>query len=184
MTNYVVSTAVNGTFEVPDDQINTAQLAINLIGRGVTNYGQAVAQNDINLLQNFAGPTPPIQPIIGQLWFNSTTLYLQVYTSAGTWSPVSFSSDLSNYATVGQLASTNAALSNLASISATTLELNNYVTIAGLYTPQINWDNQYWNCWSSIDGKQLWYGINICVTIHKLSIRHHVHKQYRNVDWY
>jgi len=138
MTNYVVSTAVNGTFEVPDDLINTAQLAINLIGRGVTNYGQAVAQNDINLLQNFAGPTPPTQPIIGQLWFNSTTLYLQVYTSAGTWSPVSFESDLSNYATVGELASTNSALSALATSSATKLQLNNYVTIAGLYTPPVN----------------------------------------------
>jgi Phage Tail Collar Domain len=138
MTNYVVSTPVNGTFEVPDDQINSAQLAINLIGRGVTNYGQAVAQNDINLLQNFAGPTPPIKPIIGQLWFNSTTLYLQVYTSAGTWTPVAFEPDLSNYATVTQLASTNAALNTLASTSAAKVDLNNYVKVTSLYSPPAN----------------------------------------------
>jgi hypothetical protein len=135
MTNYVVSTPVNGTFEVPNDLINTTQTSLNLIGQGVTNYGQAVAQNEINLLQSFAGPTPPNQPLIGQLWYNSTMLQLNVYTSVGTWSPLAYEADLANYATVAQLASTNTALATLASSVVLQPQLAGYVTIAGLYTP-------------------------------------------------
>jgi hypothetical protein len=138
MTNYVVSTPVNGTFEVPNDLINTTQTSLNLIGQGVTNYGQAVAQNEINLLQSFAGPTPPNQPLIGQLWYNSTMLQLNVYTSIGTWSPLAYEADLANYATVSQLASTNTTLATLASNVVLQPQLSGYVTIAGLYTPPAN----------------------------------------------
>jgi hypothetical protein len=138
MTNYVVSTPVNGTFEVPFDLINTTQTSLNLIGQGVTNYGQAVAQNEINLLQSFAGPTPPNQPLIGQLWYDSTMLQLNVYTSVGTWSPLAYEADLANYATVAQLASTNTALATLASSVVLQPQLSGYVTIAGLYTPPAN----------------------------------------------
>jgi hypothetical protein len=135
MTSYVITTPVNGTFMVPDDQIETAQTSINLIGRGVTNYGQAVAQNEINMLSNFAGPTPPPTPLLGQLWYNSTNSTLQLYTAAGTWSQMAFESDLANYATLNAFNNLQSAVNNLAATSATQAELVNYVTTSELYSP-------------------------------------------------
>lgn len=135
MSNYVITTAVNGTFEVPDDQINTAQTSLNLIGRGVTNYGQAVAQNEINLMSSFAGPTAPSKPLLGQLWFNSTTQTLMLYSAIGNWTQLAFESDLSAYAKASDLSALRATVTSLSASSAPLSALANYVTINQLYTP-------------------------------------------------
>jgi hypothetical protein len=59
---------------VPDmpPGINTADTSLSLIGKGYPNYGQATAQNFLNLLENFAGPIPPQNPIEGQLWYDTS----------------------------------------------------------------------------------------------------------------
>jgi hypothetical protein len=135
MTSYVVSTPVNGTFTVPDDLINTSQTALNLIGRGVTNYGQAVAENDINLLQNFAGPTSPVNPLIGQLWYDNNVQQLCVLTGPATWSALAMESELANYATESDFQNLSAAVNSLSANAVTKDQLSLYVTAAELYTP-------------------------------------------------
>jgi trimeric autotransporter adhesin len=45
---------------------------ITLVGRDFPGYGQAVAENFIHILENSASPVPPINPIEGQLWFDTS----------------------------------------------------------------------------------------------------------------
>lgn len=60
---------------------NTSNTDTSLVfpGRNVTGYGQTVAENFLALLENFAGPTQPVNPIEGQLWYDTQTNVLQIY---------------------------------------------------------------------------------------------------------
>jgi microcystin-dependent protein len=53
---------------------NTSSTDTSLIfpGRNVTGYGQIIAENFLSLLENFASTNQPVNPIEGQLWYNST----------------------------------------------------------------------------------------------------------------
>lgn len=60
--------------------------SLELIGRGVSNYGLIEQSNLLHLLENFASPTEPPNPVEGQLWFNTLTSnqVLSVYYN-NTW---------------------------------------------------------------------------------------------------
>jgi hypothetical protein len=64
------------TVTVPDmpPGINAVDTSLNLVGRGYPNYGQKYAENFLHLLENFASPTPPQNPIEGQLWYDTSDL--------------------------------------------------------------------------------------------------------------
>jgi hypothetical protein len=51
---------------------NNYDTSLELVGPGYTNYGQASAQNFLKLLENFASPFPPLNPIKGQLWYDTS----------------------------------------------------------------------------------------------------------------
>ena len=53
---------------------NTSSTDTSLIfpGRNVTGYGQIIAENFLSLLENFASTNEPVNPVEGQLWYNST----------------------------------------------------------------------------------------------------------------
>lgn len=51
---------------------NNYDTSLDLIGPGYPNFGQSTAQNFLKLLENFAGPTPPNNPIPGQLWYDTS----------------------------------------------------------------------------------------------------------------
>jgi len=55
---------------ISDNLVNNTY-GVNLLGRGVTNYGELVAENFVYLLENFAGTNPPQNAITGQLWYES-----------------------------------------------------------------------------------------------------------------
>ena len=68
-------------YTVDNDQVNTSQFSLALIGRNTANYGQYFAQNAIRHLENFAGvssPTPGTK-LIGQLWFDKGENLLRVW---------------------------------------------------------------------------------------------------------
>ena len=56
---------------VADNTIDNTTLAINLIGKNRSSYGEAQNQNFVYLLENFAGSEPPRTALSGQLWYNS-----------------------------------------------------------------------------------------------------------------
>jgi hypothetical protein len=70
---------------VADGTVNTTATSLALVGRAVTDYGTYENENYVYLLENFAKPTAPLQPILGQLWYNSTTDTMSVYNSANVW---------------------------------------------------------------------------------------------------
>lgn len=51
---------------------NNYDTSLELVGPGYTNFGQAYAQNFLRLLENFASPYPPLNPVKGQLWYDTS----------------------------------------------------------------------------------------------------------------
>ena len=62
------------TVIVPDmpPGINAIDTSLSLVGKGYPNYGIKYAENFLRLLENFASPTPPQNPIEGQLWYDTS----------------------------------------------------------------------------------------------------------------
>ena len=60
---------------------NTSSTDTSLIfpGRNVTGYGQIIAENFLHLLENFASALEPVNPTEGQIWYDSTNGYLQLF---------------------------------------------------------------------------------------------------------
>jgi len=70
---------------VGDGTVNTTATDLSLVGRAVTNYGEYQNENYVYLLENFANGTAPVQPILGQLWYNANTDLISAYNTANTW---------------------------------------------------------------------------------------------------
>jgi hypothetical protein len=51
---------------------NNYDTSLDLVGPGYVNYGEAIAQDFLRLLENFASPNAPINPIEGQLWYDTS----------------------------------------------------------------------------------------------------------------
>jgi hypothetical protein len=68
---------------VNDGTINNSALDITLIGKNYTGYGEAFNENFVKLLENFSSTSRPAKPLTGQLYFNSTSKKLEVYTTTG-----------------------------------------------------------------------------------------------------
>ena len=70
---------------VADGTINTTSTSLGLVGRSTTEYGTQENENYVFLLENFARDTAPLNPILGQLWYNSSTDVISAYNNAGVW---------------------------------------------------------------------------------------------------
>jgi len=70
---------------VPDNTLLDGVVPITLIGRGSVNFGPAVNQNTLYLLENFAGIAPPGNPVSGMLWFDTNFDSLKLRTTSGEW---------------------------------------------------------------------------------------------------
>jgi hypothetical protein len=73
---------------VGDGTVNTTATDLALVGRAVTNYGEYQNENYVYLLENFANGAAPSQPILGQLWYNSSTDVLSAYNTGNTWTQI------------------------------------------------------------------------------------------------
>jgi microcystin-dependent protein len=60
---------------------NTSSTDTSLIfpGRNVTGYGQIIAENFLHLLENFASSNQPVNPVEGQVWYDSANGQLQLW---------------------------------------------------------------------------------------------------------
>jgi len=72
-----------GTIIVEDATLNT-ETSLTFAGRGVTSYGQAVAENFLHLLENFANSDAPERPVEGQLWYDTSDGVNQLKVYDGT----------------------------------------------------------------------------------------------------
>ena len=73
---------------VPDGQIDRLSSDITLIGKNYSGFGEALNENLVKLLENFANSSRPERPVRGQIWFDTTESKLKVYTGT-TFVPVS-----------------------------------------------------------------------------------------------
>lgn len=73
---------------VEDGTVDTISTSISLVGKGVTSYGEYIAENSVRMLENFADLTPPAHPIVGQLWFNTSSSQLNTFDGSSWVIPV------------------------------------------------------------------------------------------------
>lgn len=79
--NRTNSSASPSSYTVEDGVVNT-QTDLSLIGKGYAGYGELIGENFLKLLENFANTSAPSKPIEGQLWYDSTTNKLKVYSGS------------------------------------------------------------------------------------------------------
>ena len=91
--NIVLTNGTSVTL-VPDDTVNTTALSINIFGRGYVNYGMALNENFVYMLEHFADPNPPTVPVHGQLWYNTTIDALSVWSISNVWTPLQYQNNL------------------------------------------------------------------------------------------
>lgn len=60
------------------------QTSLSLPGRGVLNYGELIIDNFVHHLENFANSSPPLNPLVGQLWYDTSSSELKTCTSNGS----------------------------------------------------------------------------------------------------
>jgi microcystin-dependent protein len=70
------------------DNTSSTDTSLTFPGRNVTGYGQTIAENFLALLENFAKETQPVNPVEGQLWYNTTDGVLQLWDST-SWKAAS-----------------------------------------------------------------------------------------------
>lgn len=73
---------------VADGQVDQISTDLTLIGKNYSGFGEALNENFVKLLENFASTTTPDHPIRGQIWFDVSELKLKVYNGTG-FQPVS-----------------------------------------------------------------------------------------------
>lgn len=95
-TNYTVN--FSNTSKTPIIVVSSStdvSTSLGLVGKDAKGYGKVFAENFLHLLENFASPTPPTNPIEGQIWYDTSDPYnkvLRVNDGAGSgnlWYPAS-----------------------------------------------------------------------------------------------
>lgn len=66
--------------ELVDGRLDTTTTDISLIGKNYQGFGESINENFIALLENFSNSSAPSKPVKGQLWYDSSTGRLKVYT--------------------------------------------------------------------------------------------------------
>jgi len=76
----------NGLFlaSLLENSVNQTSTSLTLYGRGANEYGQELQQNLVKLLENFAFTQPPINPLVGQHWYNTAQGTMN-YFNGTTW---------------------------------------------------------------------------------------------------
>jgi len=74
---------------IADGTADVNYTSLTLVGKNYAGYGQFMNENLVTLLENFSNSAPPVNPLIGQLWFDSENRQMKVYTATGTWKTIS-----------------------------------------------------------------------------------------------
>jgi hypothetical protein len=79
---------------IADGSINSSVSSLTFVGKNYAGYGEILNQNLVKLLENFANVSPPSNPSLGQLWYDTTNKLLTVYNGSKFKSLTSFNSGL------------------------------------------------------------------------------------------
>ena len=56
-----------------DGQVDVASTDITLIGKNYTGFGEAINENFVSMLENFANTSAPTTPLAGQIWWDTSS---------------------------------------------------------------------------------------------------------------
>lgn len=73
---------------VNDGTVDTST-PLRLLGKNYTRFGEYLNENMLGLLENYANATPPVNPVEGQLWYNTADSQLMLYDN-GKWYPIGY----------------------------------------------------------------------------------------------
>jgi hypothetical protein len=131
----------NGTTlaNIADGTLDVTSTSLRLAGRNFAGYGPYLNENQVALLENFAGSTAPSYPNTGQLWYNSEKDYISVYNGSA-------------YSVLANTAMLSANVSALdariaANVSALNTTINN--NVAALNANAAAQDTQISNLWAN-----------------------------------
>lgn len=83
MTYQVQFTELNNPAKTPivvqDQSVEQSRTSLKFVGKNYAGYGQVIAEDFLHLLENFSAPTPPANPIQGQLWYDTVATELKIY---------------------------------------------------------------------------------------------------------
>ena len=65
-----------------DGSIDTASTSLTLVGRNYSGFGEYLNENYIKLLESFSNSTSPLNPVTGQVWWDTSDGRLKVYNGA------------------------------------------------------------------------------------------------------
>ena len=80
----ILTTIVDGTS-------NETSTSLTLVGQNYVGWGEIFQENLVHILESFNNTTAPAHPLIGQLWFNTTSKSLSVYAAETVWKPLAAS---------------------------------------------------------------------------------------------
>lgn len=69
----------NQLTSIPDGTSNNSVSSLILFGKNFANWGTAINENMIHLMEHFADQSPPANPLIGQLWFDTVNKEMKVW---------------------------------------------------------------------------------------------------------
>ncbi len=78
---------------VRDNTTDNTRSSIKLVGKGALDYGEILNENQVHMLEHFANSTSPLNPLRGQLWYNTTTQRLVVWNGSA-WVSISNQGDI------------------------------------------------------------------------------------------
>lgn len=82
--SYTINKTDAPLLELVDGTVDNS-LDITLIGKNVSGFGEAVNENFVKILENFASSSEPLRPIEGQLWYNKSDKRLMVFDPTERW---------------------------------------------------------------------------------------------------
>lgn len=83
MSYTITLTNGNKLADIIDGSIDQSSTDLTLIGKNISNYGTFFNENFVQLLENFSNDVEPPQPLVGQLWYDTSENLLKVYTGVG-----------------------------------------------------------------------------------------------------
>ena len=87
--SYIINlTNGNVLTTIADGTLNTTSCSMALPGKNYAGYGIYLDDNFVHLLENSSNGTAPTTPLIGQLWWNSSTKVMSVWNGT-VWKTIS-----------------------------------------------------------------------------------------------